>query len=657
VEAAYNGYNLEGARTVMKGQDIGKVRLALISTYPDMTKLFKDLAEQEGFHPYIAVATLDEAAAIARNIEHHTDVILSRGGTAEYIQDAVEIPVVAIPVTPFDVLRSIYGIKNSVKEIALFTYKEKMPGIRDIERMLALKIHEYTFCSMEELEYGIQDGKNKGISIVMGGILVRKLAQSYGLTEILIESGEETIYRSMHEAIHLAEVRRVERSRAARIKVVLDSVVQGVIATDEQGCVTIYNPAAERIFRIPGDQVIGRKVQDIIPNTQMHKVLESGAAQMAVLQDVNGGVIATNRIPILAGGKRLGVVSTFEDVTKIQYLEQQIRKQMHAKGFIAKYTFKDILTVSPIMIELKEMAALYASTNSSVLIQGESGTGKELFSQSIHCHSKRSSGPFIAVNCAAIPENLLESELFGYEGGAFTGAKKEGKQGLFELAHKGTIFLDEIGEIPQSLQARLLRVLQEKEIMRVGGDKIIPVDIRIISATNKNLEKKIAQGKFREDLYYRLNVFSLKIPPLRERKEDITVLAMAFLRMVNAEVDYAHIERQIKPLLTAYNWPGNIRQLYNIMERLSLMLSISDRKWSLAEILHKVMYESVANATDDSIEMRVDLNCGLKSAIEQAEKIIIDTMLARYDQKQDLTAQKLGIGRTTLWRKGKMNAK
>ncbi|SFL49314.1 sigma 54-interacting transcriptional regulator [Pelosinus propionicus] len=640
-------------------QDNSKVRLALISTYPGMATIFKHVAENTGFDPYITVATLREAAAIAKNIEPRIDVILSRGGTAEYIKEAVEIPVVAIPVTPFDVMRSIYEnqscMKKCYKKIALFSYKEKMPGIRDIEKMLGLEIDEYTFHLQEDIEAGIQDAKKRGIALVMGGILAIQLAQTYNLESILIECGEEAVYRSMYEAINLAKLRRVERSRAARIKVVLDSVVQGVIATDELGYVTIYNPAAQRIFNIPSEQVLGRKVQDVIPNTQMHKVLESGEVQMAELQDVNGGIIATSRIPIMVGSKRSGVVSTFEDVTKIQYLEQQIRKQMHAKGFIAKYTFKDILTVSPVLIELKEMAALYATTDSSVLIQGESGTGKELFSQSIHCHSRRSSGPFIAVNCAAIPEHLLESELFGYEGGAFTGAKKEGKQGLFELAHKGTIFLDEIGEIPKALQARLLRVLQEKEIMRVGGDKIIPIDIRIISATNKNLEKKMEQGEFREDLYYRLNVFNLQIPPLRERKEDIIVLAMAFLERLSADLDSPAIARELKSALIVYDWPGNIRELYNIMERLSLMISISEKKWSLEKILQKVMYDSVSNPNHDSIAIKVDLDQGLKSAIEQVEKIIIDTMLARCDQKQELAAKKLGIGRTTLWRKGKIS--
>lgn len=637
---------------MIDGQDIGKVRLALISTYSDMAKVFRHVAEKEGYNPLVFLATLGEAAEIAKTIEPQADVILSRGGTAEYIKDVVDIPLVSIPVTPFDVMRSMYIMKNHVKEIALFTYQEEMPGMRDVEKMLACKIHEYTFCVEQEIDNGIQDAKKKGVPTILGGVLTVKLARKYGLEGILIECGEEAVYRSMQEAIHLAELRRVEQGRSARINVVLDSIVQGVIATDELNRVRIYNPAAERIFRIPSQQVLGKDVQHVIPNTRLHEVLESGEAQMDVFQEVNGGTIATNRIPILLDGKPFGVVSTFEDVTKIQYLEQQIRKQMHAKGFIAKHHFEDILTISPHIIELKEMAALYAGTDSSVLIQGESGTGKELFAQSIHNRSKRSSGPFVAVNCAAIPEHLLESELFGYEGGAFTGAKKEGKQGLFELAHQGTIFLDEIGEIPKPLQARLLRVLQEKEIMRVGGDKIIPIDIRIISATNINFEKRIEQGEFRKDLYYRLNVFDLKIPPLRERKDDIAVLAAYFLRTLHVVVDDDKLVKELQPLLVGYAWPGNIRELYNVMERFSLMLSLPSTNGGWGEALQKVM--NIPAAASDLITIKVNLDQGLRPAVEQAEKIIVDATLAKCGQNQELAAQKLGIGRTTLWRKGRI---
>jgi propionate catabolism operon transcriptional regulator len=628
-----------------------EVNLALISTYPGMAKVFTQSAGQEGFRPFVASATLAEAAAIAREIEPQTDVILSRGGTADYIKAAVDIPVVSIPITSFDAIRSIYAVKDRAKDIAFFNYKRKMYGITDIEKMFGIKIHEYTFISEKGIAEGLQDARERGAMLAIGGVIVARLAPQYGMEGVLIECGEEAVNLSIREAIHLAQVRRVERSRAARIKGVLDAIAEGIIVTDEQNSVTMYNPAAARIFRIPSDKVIGNQVQTIIPNTRMHKVFETGVPEMAVLQEVHGGTIATNRIPIVLDGKRIGVVSTFENVTKIQQLEELIRRKIYTKGFIAKNSFKDIITTNPAMEELKGLADLYATTESAVLIQGESGTGKELFAQSIHNASKRSSGPFVAVNCAAIPEHLLESELFGYEGGAFTGARKEGKQGLFELAHKGTIFLDEIGEIPRSLQARLLRVLQEKEIMRVGGDKIVPVDIRIISATNKDLEMRVTQGDFRDDLYYRLNVFNLKIPPLRERKTDIVLLAKDFLHKANAALNLDGADQAIKHLLLNYEWPGNVRELYNVMERVSLLAGRTgvDLRWE--EMLHKVMLTPSAN--ESSITIRVDVGNGLKSAVDQVEKTIIDTLMTKYDQNMDVVANKLGIGRTTLWRKSK----
>lgn len=320
------------------------------------------------------------------------------------------------------------------------------------------------------------------------------------------------------------------------------------------------------------------------------------------------------------------------------------------KGFVAKYNFDDIVTVDKYMIELKNLASLYSKTDGTILIQGESGTGKELFAQSIHNASNRCGGPFVAVNCAAIPENLLESELFGYEGGAFTGARKEGKQGLFELAHNGSIFLDEIGEIPKSLQARLLRVIQEKEIMRVGGDKIIPVDIRIISTTNRNLEKQVRNGDFRQDLYYRLNVFNLKIPSLRERKGDIALIATRLLNeFTDDSINESEIVKEINSLLVSYDWPGNIRELNNIMERLSLVVLQSNSN-NYRDMLKKVM--NVPDEDDgDNIALRISIKNGLRDAMKEVEKNIIDTMLIKYNYDKNKVAKILKVGRSTLWRK------
>ncbi|PUU88169.1 MAG: PAS domain S-box, partial [Halanaerobium sp.] len=242
------------------------------------------------------------------------------------------------------------------------------------------------------------------------------------------------------------------------------------------------------------------------------------------IQNIGETRIATNRVPIKVENKLNGVVATFQDVTKIQKLEQEIRRELNKKGSTAQYDFDDIIGESKAIKVKKELAKKFAKVSSTVLITGQSGTGKELFAHSIHKNSKRKNGPFVAINCAALPTNLLESELFGYEEGSFTGAKEGGKSGLFELAHRGTIFLDEIGKMDKKLQARLLRVIQEKRIMRLGGREVIPVDVRIISAANSNLKTEVQNGEFRKDLYYRLNVLELEIPPLSERKVEKTIV-------------------------------------------------------------------------------------------------------------------------------------
>lgn len=632
--------------------DSDKISLALIGTYPQMSKLFVKMTEDEKISSYNAFAAFEDAVVIAKEIEPKVSAILSRGGTAEYIRQAVDIPVITVPITPFDVVQSIYNIPPNIKEVAFFNFKRNIYGIQDIEKMFKKTIHQYTFINRKDIEQGIKDVKARGIKVLIGGDLAVKLAQEEGITGIEISSGEESVYSALQEAIHVVKVRLRERSRSVRLQMAFNSITEGIIVTDDQKQIVICNPSAERIFNLPKDNVIGRNIEDVLPKTRINNVFKTNEAEFDYFQEVNGCIINTNNLPTFLDNKFIGVVSTFEDVTKIQKLEQHIRKKMHAKGFFAKHKFNDIITKNSQMTVIKNLASLYATTKSAILIEGESGTGKELFAQSIHNESSRANGPFVAVNCAAIPDNLLESELFGYESGAFTGAKKEGKQGLFELAHNGTIFLDEIGEIPKSLQTRLLRVIQEKEIMRIGGDKIIPIDIRIISATNKNLEKKVKDGEFRDDLYYRLNVFNIKLPPLRERKDDISLLSTALLKKLNPRVDEKKIQEFMNSLIE-YDWPGNIRELHNVMERLSLLTEDSRNKQYLAEVLNQIVVIP-SNSIDDLLYINVHVGKGLKEAVKQAEKEIIDTMLNRYNYDQELVADKLGIGRTTLWRKAKI---
>jgi transcriptional regulator with PAS, ATPase and Fis domain len=635
-----------------KQHDYSNFTFALISPDRDIAEAFTKITKASNINAYVELASCEDAINVACNLRDVTDVILSAGATIQHIENVVKpvVPLVTIHLTSYDIVRAFCRARDFSNEIAFISGENIKFEISEMACILNIEVHEYKFELNYEIEQIIVNIKNKGLKVVVGGPVAVQLAHEHGLIGIQVKWGEEATQKAIYEAIHIAEVRKAERMRSARLKVVFDTISQGIIVTDEQSEIITYNPAAENIFKIPSGEVLGKKAESVIPNTRIHYVLESGQSEIGALQDINNGIIATNSIPIELDGNRIGVVSTFEDITKIQQLEQKAREKIYKKGFVAKYNFEDILTTNKQMIELKNLTLLYSKTDAAVLIQGESGTGKELFAQSIHNTSKRCSGPFVAVNCAAIPENLLESELFGYEGGAFTGARKEGKQGLFELAHNGSVFLDEIGEISKSLQARLLRVIQEKEIMRIGGDRIIPVDIRIISATNRNLEKQIENGDFRQDLYYRLNVFNVKIPSLRERKEDIGVISTKLLKEFTSDsINHSEIVKEIKFLLISHDWPGNIRELNNIMERLSLMI-LQFNSNNYRDMLKQAMSVS-DEEDDDNITLRISIKNGLKDAMKEVEKSVIDTMLIKCNYDKNKVADILKIGRTTLWRK------
>jgi transcriptional regulator with PAS, ATPase and Fis domain len=332
-------------------------------------------------------------------------------------------------------------------------------------------------------------------------------------------------------------------------------------------------------------------------------------------------------------GKKSGTVLTFNETKKINKLVNRI------SGFQSIYTFDNILGESPAILQTMKEAKKVATTSSNVLILGESGTGKELFAQSIHNASAYSKGPFVAINCGALPKSLIESELFGYEKGSFTGANIEGKPGKFELADGGTIFLDEIGDMPLEIQATLLRVLQTKEIMRIGGRNTKPVNVRIIAATNKNLFEEVKSKQFREDLYYRLNVFTINVPPLRSRPEDILLLADEFLRGHNLQRGTVyHFSDEAYTAMANYVWPGNIRELENTVER---MINISSSDEIGLDILpeHIALSENTSTLKDESL------------SIESAELALILESLKKHNGQVNLSAKALGISRRTLYRK------
>lgn len=349
-----------------------------------------------------------------------------------------------------------------------------------------------------------------------------------------------------------------------QLDAILDTVNDGIIATDCKGNIIQVNKAARKILgvNLSEAEMIGKSAAEIFPKLKF--IRDNDGIKENTIYSINEMHLVVNKTPIEIGQEKVGVVTAFQDVTKIQKMEQDLRKELQAKGLSARYSVNHIVGNSKKLQETLRILKKIAKTDQTVLILGENGTGKELFAHSIHNLSPRRNGPFLPVNFAGLPESLAESELFGYEDGAFTGAKKGGKPGLFELAHNGTIFLDEIGDASPALQALLLRVLQEKQVMRVGGRRVIPINVRVIAATNKDLKKMVEEGKFRQDLFYRLFVLPLRVPSLRERREDIPLLVDHFIKeFCTAKV---HIADEVMEKLVAYHWPGNVRELVSVIQ-------------------------------------------------------------------------------------------
>lgn len=356
------------------------------------------------------------------------------------------------------------------------------------------------------------------------------------------------------------------RKMKERFKTVINNVHDGLIAINKDNKISVFNPIAEKLFEQSATNMVGQFTENIFdPNflKMLNNPRKEGILKLSSRE------ILVSETPLYAQNSDNGKLFILKDVSEIHRLEESVRRRLYQEQNLARYSFSDIIGNSSSLKKTLQLAEKMAKSDSTIFIQGESGTGKELLAQSIHNASARKNGPFVAINFAALSETLLESELFGYVEGSFTGAKKGGASGLFEAAHKGTLFLDEIGDAPLPFQVKLLRVLQERQIRRVGSIKVIPIDVRVIVATNHNLKEHIQLGLMREDLYYRLNVLPLKMPPLRERKEDIMALAYSFYKKhcPIANNEYLFFQH-IKPYLESYSWPGNIRELQNVIEYL-----------------------------------------------------------------------------------------
>jgi PAS domain S-box-containing protein len=501
--------------------------------------------------------------------------------------------------------------------------------------MLGTSIRFYPLQDESEVEPKVIAAIKDGVDIIVGGAITGNAANKYKIPFAVIENSIESLQMAAQEAKNIALAKEREKTKGNLFRVVLDYAYEGIISVDAAGRITIFNPAAERATQIDAALAIGRRIQDVWPDLALHEVLSSGREDLAQLLNIKNEQVVCNKVPICVNDKVVGAVVNFQDVTKLQQMEAKVRRRLFATGHVANLCFDDIVGPSARLQKSIVRARDFAQTDSAILIQGETGTGKEVFAQSIHNGSRRCQGPFVALNCAALPEQILESELFGYVAGAFTGASQKGKAGLFEVAHGGTLFLDEIAEMTSMTQGKLLRVLQEKQVMRLGSDRVTPVDVRIIAATNKPLRRLVSENRFRADLYYRLNVLQLKLYPLRDRKEDITALARHFLAKHAARMNRKpRFTSSALKELTKYGWPGNVRELQNIVERI-----LATMKGSTIDI------EMVRQHLEDKHESAIQIEIH-NDEMEEIKQALI---LSR--GKHGEAAKVLGISRSTLWRK------
>ena len=590
----------------------------------------------------------------------NADILIARGAMASALRRTYKhVPVVDMPITTIDTIDAIRTLRQrspGKKPIAVIGFGDFSHLIRKGSEISGEELVPFSYLNdnVDALFLSsILDGvERRGCGAVIGGVRTAKMAEERGLPAEVVHdhASRDTIRPALAEAFHIAHIRRTERERAARFETILNHVHDGIITTDTRNRVIQMNSTAAELLdlkeRAPGELTLER----LIPDPRLIGMLRDNLAYRDELVSLGKKKLVLNKTGIRLEDESIGSVVTFQNVDSVQNTEILIRSKLHRHGLVAKYSFADIIGDSPALRETVKKARVFASAPLNILIVGQTGTGKELFAQSMHSAGQRKAGPFVAVNCAAIPENLMESELFGYEGGAFTGAAKDGKPGYFELAHEGTIFLDEISEIPLNMQGKLLRVIQESEVMRIGSDRIIPVKVRIICATNKDLKELVRQNKFREDLYYRLAVLKLRLPPLKERGADIILLAEHFMR----NCDFSWPAREIvlsaeaQSLLLEHEWEGNIRELRNVCEQLVVL----NETGYIAEADVRTLLDcQTPMLTDAAKPLGARGEIDFVSERMRFERTQIERAMEANSQNKSRAAKSLGIDRSTLQRK------
>lgn len=667
------------------------IRLLTIVPYPDMEATVRGVLarhpRREELSVRVVASTVDSLDMVDKG---GCDAIIARGYTARALsQKGLDMPLVEMRISAYDVLRALQECQrtHSPRVVGFVGFYSALSGIEQFSGMFGCRVRVWIPPDASHMDSMLDQAEATGCEVIIGGYTAYTRAKQRGLQAFLIRSGEEAFSAALDEAARAVELVRQERLKTRIHQIITQSARVGILYVDAAGFIQVDNDAARQLAEEAGtarprEVLVGKKLARVFPGMDachsqaMEKgqgCSENAAPSQGELQQVGAVTLSLDSTPVNVEGQPAGVVFSFQNIAKVQQLEGHIRKQLSARGLVARHRFEDIIHRSSVIAETIENARRFAESSSNILIVGETGTGKELFAQSIHNASPRCDGPFVAVNCAALPENLLESELFGYVEGAFTGTARGGKEGLFELAHTGTLFLDEISEMVPSMHSKLLRVLQEREVRRVGGDKVIAVDVRIISATNRNLYELVSAGLFRQDLLYRLDVLKIFLPPLNRREDDVAELFQFFLRSFALRRHEAvpKVEPGATELLLSYSLVGNARELRNIVERVGVLRRLPHV--ITAEDMERALYPEDIDSSEHALplpERQARRGQGRQEYPEPQDRSghkqyqdrqnrqnrkdegdLLRRAVAECGGNQTRAARMLGIDRTTLWRK------
>ncbi|MEA5011238.1 MAG: sigma 54-interacting transcriptional regulator [Angelakisella sp.] len=638
-------------------------KIALIATSQALKKYGEDLIQKRGCHNNLDIflASMDSAVECAKKLDKNQyDIIISRGATAEMLlREEIGIPIVDIPISNKEVVESLKIAqaisKKSNPIIAYVGFTKNFEAVKAFFDEMDLQIIHYQVKSSEDIVKTVASLQGK-VDVVIGGIVTCEAARLYRIKEVLLTCHPETLEIAYEIAERMQKTIREQKIILEGQKIIINSVNEVLINIDRNKKITMCNVVAENILNNnKNEQLIGKNILEVCPNMDSQEIagsFQTNKRKTGIIFDIGKKKYCANLQPICVNGTPTNILISLQEVKELQKIESSIRKSMYNGGNTAKYQFEDIKGCSKQILETIEVGKKYAQTDASVFIIGETGTGKELFAQSIHNSSSRRDGPFVAVNCGAIPPSLVESELFGYEDGAFTGAKRGGKIGLLELAHRGTIFLDEISDLSSYGQVMLLRAIQERQIRRVGGSAITPIDVRIIAASNDSIFRLVEKKKFRKDLFYRLSVLVLNIPPLVERIGDIEFLVVEFIEAFNKKYHKNTVitENALK-VMASYQWEGNIRQLLNFCEKIVIL---GDDKVYHTEDIKKEFKNSffdkaLKNKANDT-QKKTENYHSIKIGDDYMNKEELEEIINRFNGNKSDIAEFLKISRTSLWR-------